>query len=178
MVFATWILLTVLSCKATDLGIVLPPKGIDALSQEDAKRDMYLRSKATTKQNRELWAEKRLQEMGLHVSKVTDSICGSGGKEGPVLSIAVIDDDSFAAIVSSAGLISLAKVFDGSNRSRHFCFVYVPKKIDGYVLGDITGQEVQLNPKTNVFSTKSNRSENVDFHILIDNLQTIVTLVQ
>ena len=145
MVSRAWILLIIVSCKAADLGIELLPTGLEAISQEDLKRDFYLRSKARTRQQVHSWMHKRLGEMGLESEKSDGKICGHAGIEGDEVIASVYDDDSIPAMLSSASLITLAKVFDKSPRRRRFCFVFDEIQLDGIRIGDLRGEVVQLD---------------------------------
>lgn len=175
MVPAAWILLGFVSCKAEDLGVVLPRVGLEALSQEDLKRDYYLRSKAKTEQQRNDWISNRLQQMGLEVEVSENRICGKGGTQKEGIVVSNYDDGSFLGMISSVSLISLAKVFNRSEQQRQFCAFWVDDGLFGHRLDALVGDSVKYNEQKSIFYSENNSADpqDLDYRQLEKNLRWV-----
>lgn len=134
MVWTAWILL---SCKAEDLRIHLPPVGLAALSQEDLERDVWQLSKDTE----DTWYFTRMKQMGLSSFPIQNGIC-VGTKENPRVSI--VRKNHVSLNISMAAQISLAKVQHGEREKYSFCVYNTPIEGDDWFLEDLTGMILEI----------------------------------
>ena len=183
MVSTAWLLLS-LSCKAEDLRVQLPLKGVDSMNQEDLQRDLWLRMQVHSRKEFGQKIGGRLKAMGLEPTPQVDCLDESQGKccarfvgAGDPLKIASLDDDSLAGMLSTVALITLAKGFSGSNRSRNFCIFFAPPMDSEFMkLGDITGKGLQFEPLEQRFvsQTRVENAEDIQFERLLGYLKSIV----
>jgi len=119
-------------CPAEKLGVPLPPRGLEAIDQEDLQRDMFqLLGPGGTERSpeAEAWVAQRLDEMHLDPVPVDidGAVCGlrEGRDDGVLLLLApVTRTGASRAALPDAALITLAKSTDGLPRPRRgllFC---------------------------------------------------------
>ena len=135
MVWATWVLL---SCKAEDLRIHLPPTGLAALSQEDLERDVW----KLGKDSNDSWYFARMKNMGLKTFPIQNGIC-VGEKKLPRVS--VIRHRHPSLDISMAVQISLAKVQQGFKVKYSFCVYDNEVESKDWFLGDMSGLIIRMN---------------------------------
>ena len=149
MVWAAWLLL---SCKAEDLRIHLPPKGLDALSREDLERDSWRLSEDSDDE----WYHERMNQMGLISFSTQNGVCV--GK--PTLPrVSVIRHEHPSLHISMAVQISLAKVQHGQVQKYSFCVYDKQSVTEDWLLGDMNGKILQLEQRS-----IDTRSPNLDIH--------------
>lgn len=137
MVWATWLLL---SCKAEDLRIHLPPTGLAALSQEDLERDVWRLGEGADE-----WYLDRMNQMGLSSFPTQDGMCV--GKP-PHPRVSVIRHEHPSLHISMAVQISLAKVQHGHGERYSFCVYHEESDGSDWLLGDMSGMILQLEQKS------------------------------
>ncbi len=120
-------------CPAERLGVPVPPRGAQAIHQEDLQRDMFHLLEAGPAHRRHpdavAWVTQRLDEMRLEPVEVSVEgvVCGlrQGRTEGVLLVLSQpAPFDASRAALPDAALISLAKSTDGlpePRRSLLFC---------------------------------------------------------
>ena len=173
MVSTAWLLLSYFSCKATDLGIELPPVGLVAINQEDLKRDVYLGQKSMSVAEKTDWASNRFTDMELTVSETEYSLCGHKDGSGAQINVGVISDNSDEAIILVSSLISLSKAFVRSGRSRTFCIYYDRDYFSGLLLQQVNGTDFYFDGEKNLFSTKNPNTENVNYRQIEKNIKQL-----
>ena len=138
-----WFLL--LACPAEQLGVTLPAGGVEAMSNEDLQRDVWSLSRAELKDRRvgtpghRLGVERiasRFQQMhtlpaigeaGMQVAGDGFNLCmvqKGKSQEHVLLSTTDHGHGAYQSASGVAGLIALAKTFDGAERPPHsvlFC---------------------------------------------------------
>mgnify|MGYP002641219831 CR=1 FL=1 len=129
-------------CPAERLGVPLPPRGVDAINQEDLQRDMFHLLEAGPGHRRHPeaaeWVARRFEEMHLEPVElwIEPSVCGlRRGREASILTIASFPQNSGArkAALPDAQIITLAKSIDGLGTPTHgilFCSVTGPMAAD------------------------------------------------
>lgn len=137
MVWGTWLLL---SCKAEDLRVHLPPTGMAALSQEDLERDVWQLSKKSGDE----WYIKRMKQMGLSLFPINGGTC-VGNKDSHRVS--VLRHEHASPSISMAVQISLAKVEHGHENRYSFCVYDTTVDGDDWLLGDMRGMILQFEQK-------------------------------
>lgn len=164
MVWGTWLLL---SCKAEDLRIHLPPTGLAALSQEDLERDHWQLSKESGDE----WYIKRMEKMGLSPFVMEGGMC-VGEESTPRVSVVRSGHASLA--ISMAVQISLAKVQHDHEHRYSFCVYETAKNSEDWILGDMSGMIVQVDKKR-----IDTRVPNIDLHYpkLVEHTREIVTKI-
>ena len=145
MVPRAWLLLSLTACKAVDLGIELPPTGIEAINQEDLKRDIYLGKKAKSLKERIEWISTRLKDMDLTLMEKEGALCGKRVVDGVGIRVGVVDDNSDNVVISVAAMMSLAKAFVRSKQSREFCVLFQKRSFSGVILDNISGENLQFD---------------------------------
>ncbi len=115
------LLLGLLACPAEQLGVDLPARGVEALSQSDLQRDTRILARATGGERLEA-LHRRLGEMHLEPAFPGGwraeglGSCGlrPGRREAPAVLVAALDDarSVTGGAAPAAALISLAKVTD------------------------------------------------------------------
>jgi hypothetical protein len=175
MVPRTWLLLTLLSCKAESLGIELPRGGPGSISQDDLRRDQWMRSRLEGEEA-QAWLLRRLAEMHLEVvPSVPGSICAE--KEGSAGSLWAQEGTGLEGSLRTAAMISLAKGIDfPESRCRlKFCFFASgegPEPGEGTVLlSALSGGSLALEGGTLSSSTTADRAGEVDYEGLAKDLR-------
>ena len=185
MVSTAWLLLSLFACKAEDIGVQLPLRGPLAINQEDLKRDLWLRMQSTTSQK---WQHKiagRLASMGL---SATGSFCSPEGRccmgytgQGESIEVEVVDDNRLPSMVATAALISVAKSFDKSKKTRMFCIHRGTTKItkNAWEIADLTGKEMDVFEEKKQFSSRDGTTdpENLDYRILEKHVRKIAEVL-
>ncbi len=109
-------------CPAERLGVPLPPRGLQAISQEDLQRDLFHLLEAGDAHRRHpeapTWVAQRLEQMGLEPVPIDvhGANCGrrEGRGDGQLLFLASTSSaGAELAALPDAALISLAKSTDG-----------------------------------------------------------------
>jgi hypothetical protein len=125
-------------CPAERLGVPLPPRGIEAINQEDLQRDVFHLLEAGGERrgpDAEAWLVERFEQMNLEPVqlRIRPSVCGlRRGREDAILTIAASHLGSGArkAALPDAQLITLAKSIDGLGTPSHgilFCSAAGPE---------------------------------------------------
>ncbi len=99
------LLLTLLACPASELGIDLPPEGMDAISPEDLRRDTEI----VMREGAAGW-ETRMQAMNAR-REPGERVCMRQG-DGEAAPLWVRAGAALPDAVDAAALISLAKAWD------------------------------------------------------------------
>ena len=184
MVFAAWLLLSLLACKAQDIGVQLPLRGPQAISQEDLKRDLWLRMQSKTAAIFQQKIGARFSAMGLQAYQRADfctpqrkRCCMAFQGQGKKILVEVVDAGTLAGMVATTALISVAKSFDGSPRNRLFCIHQSPTGLQqgGWVIGDLTGATLQVDEQSQRFLSYQVRKkpEDIDFRLLEDHVRAL-----
>ncbi|MAA79231.1 MAG: hypothetical protein CL916_08215 [Deltaproteobacteria bacterium] len=160
MVWGTWLLL---SCKAEDLRIHLPPTGLAALSQEDLERDVWHLSKDSGDE----WYLERMNQMGLSLFSTQHGTCVGTQSSRRV---SVIRPEHTSLAISMAVQVSLAKVQHGHKNTYSFCIYESAIDRNDWLLGDMSGMILQVDKK--LIHT---RVPNLDIHYpkLVEHTQKI-----
>ena len=163
MVFGAWLLL---SCRAEDLGVRIPPKGRVGISQEDLKRDTWLaqENKGTH------WYLQRMSQMGLHEFSDSLGVCVGSGKAKRIV---VVENNNLASDVGMAIHISLAKAIHKSNVSLDFCIYTEPPQQQEFWLKNIAGEGfVYDKTQVSCFNTVT-KMQDIDFSGLVLEVQNL-----
>ena len=167
MVLTAWLLL---SCKASDLHISLPPRGREGISQEDIQRDLYL---AQTEKN-EAWLVDRMQQMGLNLYRDPKGSCfGTKNKRR----IVALKGVSLEASIAKAVLISLAKAMHKTEHIVDVCIYTKEPQKGEWWLQDLSGGRFVFE-KTRIYTrTTSQRVSSMDFRVLRDEVKNLARLL-
>ena len=135
MVPRSWILMTLLSCKAESLRVDVPRGGPMSISQDDLRRDQWMRSRLEG-QEAQAWLLRRLGEMRLEqVSSTPGSICG--GKPGGEKTIWAQSGGDLEGSLRTAAAISLAKGTDAPDAPCPLVFCFTESEPRGKKPGDV-----------------------------------------
>lgn len=154
---AAALLVCALGCKADQLGVHLPPTGIDAVNLEDLQRDVFaLGGPAAAPRGAgqagasagAAWVEQRLSQMSLvpaygrawqqPLGDGRALVCGQrDGRSAETIAILALDSGAGAAhgAVPLTALIALAKSFTGPEKPAYtliLCAVPQPGGLDAY----------------------------------------------
>ena len=162
MVCAAWLLL---ACDAADLRIDVPPKGIDALSITDIKRDIWLSEHSEGDHS---WYVQRMEQMGLTLFSVQAGIC-VGKKESPRISVLETKEKSIH--LQKAVQISLAKIqHQVQGQEFGFCVYTESIPMTDWVLGDMSGLILRMEEK-NIYTEQHPRD--IPYASVIIHVKTI-----
>jgi|GEM_PF-3745873 len=165
MVWTAWLLL---GCRAEYLAITLPPTGLDALSQEDLRRDVL---KAKQSQGDLAWYQLRMQQMGLQKSDVQKGSC-FGPKDAVWISVRAQNEDISA--LAMAAQISLAKVI-AEKKKWGFCVYPSPTQNLDWWIGDLRRDKLVIkNGRIDTISSSSPLSSDIDYAQVVEHLKAIV----
>jgi hypothetical protein len=128
-------------CPAEWLGVPIPPRGVEAISQEDIQRDLFALLEAGPGHRRNpeaaTWVAKRLEQMGLELLDTDNDGLVCGLREGRQAGVLLLLSEPGPAGASQAALpdaqlISLAKSVHGLGRPRRgLAFCSLPRSLAG-----------------------------------------------
>ena len=167
MVFTVWLLL---SCRAQDLGISLPPKGREGITQQDIQRDLFLAQSTTGTK----WLMKRMKQMGRSSYTAEQGLCFGSQKKKRVVTVA---GEDLAAALGQAVLVSLAKSMHNTQDSIDLCVYREPPKQKEWWLQDLSGHKFVYKEHV-VFTRKPVQSaSSMDFRILRDEVKKFAKIL-
>ena len=167
MVFTAWLLL---SCRAEDLGISIPPKGREGITQEDLQRDLYLAQNTPDTS----WLVERMKQMGLSAYEEERGLCFGTHQKKRV--VAVIGE-SLSASLGQVVLVSLAKAMHKTQQSFDLC-VYKEAPTDKeWWLKDMSGGDFVF--QGNEVSTRApvQDAASMDFRLFRDEVKNFAGLL-
>ena len=165
MVFYAWLLL---SCRAQDLGITLPPKGRLGIAQEDLKRDVWL----AEHQKGHHWYIKRMSQMGLEVYADPLGVCvGTGAAK----KIVVVDGDTLSSKIGKAVQISLAKATHNhkDKGDMDFCVYTQPPQAQEIWLKDLGGHDFVYEGREIFCYERATELRDIDFRKFVMEVQAL-----
>ncbi len=154
MVYRVWILLILCACPAEQLGIQLPKRGVQAISQSDVKRDIWSFSDLS-KQETFILVGERLTSMNLELEEVgsVGQLCASR-KGKSQLSFYVIHTSGIDGAIRIAALISLAKSMSINSHSLRFCLASTENQELGWEIQSFSGSALSIDKQNKKISTE------------------------
>ena len=167
MVFTAWLLL---SCRAQDLGISLPPKGREGITQEDIQRDLFLAQSTTGT----TWLMNRMKQMGRSSYTVEQGLCFGSQKKERVVTVL---GETLAADLGQTVLVSLAKAMHKTHTSIDLCVYQQAPMQQEWWIQDLTGGKFIYKERMVLTRTPVQDASSMDFRRVRDEVKKFAKIL-
>ena len=170
-------MLMLIACRASDVGVVIPMGGPDAMRQEDLKRDSWKIHLRETKEAKWLWLSRRLLEMNMvnASDKHDGNLCFQTARN-PVQNIQFPFSEDDESALRGAIAITLAKGMDHPEQqcAVRFCFEQFSSTSPTITFAQISGGQLEINNGLVHSPLPAKSLSEVDYRMLKRSLQSLL----